>query len=712
MENKKTSKEYIESLKINRDNIITKIADELSLKLNNVKNTIKLLEEDNTIPFISRYRKEMTGSMDETNVRETSNRYKYLNHIEERKIEIIKAIYSQDKLTDDLLKNIQKGETLSEIEDIYAPYKKKKKTRGMIAKEKGLEKLAEFMLKHSDDEIKNEAKKYLSDKLKVKTIEEAIQGAEDILAENISEQLENKRNIKKFIIATGEIIVNGLKDKEKSTYQMYYDYKEPIKNIKPHRILAINRGGHESELISSFSFDKEQVDDLLIKKIDPCNNYYKDTVKDSIKRLILPSVKREIKSNLKETSEKYAIGIFEKNLDKLLMQQPIKETRILGIDPGIRTGSKAAMVNETGKFLNHFVFNQEDKETSIKKIMDSIKNNKVELIAIGNGTGTETIQQIVSDIIKDTDLEVEYTVVSEDGASVYSASSIAKEEFPDIDLTIRGAISIARRIQDPLAELVKIDPKSIGVGLYQHDVDQKQLTLKLDEVIESVVNRIGVNINTASWALLSYVSGITKSIAKKMIQYRDDNGKYRSRDKFTNVDGLGDKAYEQSAGFLRIPDSEEKLDNTWVHPENYALGKEILKIINEENKIDDQIKNRLINKYNTGKETISDIILALEKPNLDPRDDYPKPMRLKDIIKFEDMNIGMVLTGKVKNVVNFGAFIDLNIKESGLLHISQMSDKYIKDPFEVVHVGDTVKVKIIEIDPVRKRISLTMKDIS
>jgi uncharacterized protein len=705
----KLTKEYIDSLKYESNKIVDQIASEQSIPNKSVLTTIQLLSEENTIPFISRYRKEMTGALDEVQIRDIQSRHKYLETLETKKIEAIKKIFEQDKLTPSLFENIRKASTQTELDDLYAPYKKKKKTRGMLAKEKGLDGLASYIQKNDVDRIMLEAEKYISSEKGVDSVELAIQGAQDIIAEQISEDLSNKRVVSKYMNSQGLLTIKGLKEAEKSKYRMYYDFKEKIKTLPEHRILAINRGEKEKELRVRFEFSEVEINKLLITKYRPGNKIYEEAIIDSMKRLIIPSVQREVRHDLTERSELKAIDIFQKNSVQLLMQPPIKQTRLLGIDPGIRTGSKAAAIDSSGKFLGHFVFDQKKESESIQLLKTKIKEYNVQLVAIGNGTGSQDVQKIVAEAIKSASLDSAFTVVDEDGASVYSASDIAREEFPDLDLTIRGAISIARRIQDPLSELVKIDPKSIGVGLYQHDVDQKLLTEKLNETVESVVNRIGVNVNTTSWPLLKHISGISTTIAKNIIKHRDTQGAFESRADFTKVKSLGPKVFEQAAGFLRVPNSPNVLDNSWVHPENYKAGKEIYEILNSPGSFDNEHKQQIMEKYQIGLETVEDIISSLQKPDFDPREDFPSAMIQKDVLLFDDLKEGMQLEGKVKNVVNFGAFIDLGIKEAGLLHISEMSNEFVKDPFQIVQVGDIVTVKIKEIDQVRKRIQLSMK---
>jgi len=704
------TEEFINNLQIDNEKIIQKISEQLNIPIFKVKATVNLLKEGNTIPFISRYRKEVTGSLNEVEVREISHLLMSNENLETRRIEIIKAIFSQGKLTEELYSNIVKASNYAELEDLYAPYKKKKKTRGMIAIEKGLEELANLLEKLDDFELEKEAKIFINEEKGVNSVEEAIQGAMDIVAERIAHNIENRKLIKNHLIQNGSFVVKGLKDADTSVYKMYYDYKEDLRSIKPHRILAINRGEREGELEVKIDYDYDETLDSLLNTIKIASSYHRRAVEDGLKRLLLPAVEREIRNDLSENADKHGINVFAENLKGLLMQPPIKKTRVLGIDPGIRTGTKAAALSETGKYLGYVLFFQEKKDEAKKIIADTVRKYNIELIAIGNGTGSHEVQQVVAEAITEYNLPVQYTVVAEDGASVYSASDIAREEFPDLDLTIRGAISIGRRVQDPLAELVKIDPKSIGVGLYQHDVNQNELSKSLDEVVESVVNNVGVNINTASYSLLKYVSGITSFIAKNIIEYRDEKGIIQSREELKNIAGIGEKIFEQCAGFIKIPESSDPLDNTWVHPENYDVAREIYNIIKEKKELSKEEILKLERNFRIGETTIKDIIEELKKPNRDPRDDYPKPILQKGVISFEDLKVGMKVTGKVKNVVDFGAFIDIGIKETALIHISQMSNKFIKSPSDVLKVGDVKEFTIIEIDSLRKRISLSLKN--
>ncbi|MCX7820045.1 MAG: RNA-binding transcriptional accessory protein [Brevinematales bacterium] len=701
--------DFIEGLNVNPVEIVKKISEELSIPLQKVNATINLLKSDNTIPFIARYRKEVTGNLTETEIREISHRLEYLENLEKRRIEIIKSIFNQGKLSEDLYKNIMKCETITELEDIYAPYKKKKKTRGMIAIEKGLEELANQLYVLTDNELEEEAKKYLSEEKDVKTIEEAIQGAMDIVAEKLSQNVDERNFVREFIVSDGKIKVIGLKDEASSVYKMYYSFEENLKELKPHHILAINRGEKEEELKTEIVYDEEKLVEVILARYRAKNKYLPIALKDGLKRLLIPSVLREILTNSTETAEDHSIKVFSENLKHLLMQPPIKSSTILGIDPGIRTGTKAAVIDKTGKYLGHFVFYQEREKESKEIIAKVCDKYNIELIAIGNGTGSHEVQKVVAEAIDEYNLPVSFTVVSEDGASVYSASEIGVEEFPDLDVTIRGAISIARRLLDPLAELVKIDPKSLGVGLYQHDVNQKKLSKALDEVVESVVNNVGVNVNTASYSLLKYVSGITSSLAKSIVNFRETYGIIASREELKKIPGFGEKTFEQAAGFLKIPESKNVLDNTWVHPENYAVARELLDVIKSVKNPDKLLKENLSQKYNVSISTIEEIIDELKKPNRDPREDYPKPILQKGVINFEDLKVGMKVTGKVKNVVDFGAFVDIGIKETALVHISEISDRFVTHPGEILKVGDIKEFKIIELDPIRKRISLSLK---
>lgn len=703
------TEEYIDSLEASLQDIIVKISTDLDIHAAKVQATVNLLKEDNTIPFISRYRKEATGSLDEVQVRDISHKLTSYENLEARRIEVIKIIFGQGKLDEKLLKNIMKADTMTGLEDLYAPYKRKKKTRGMLAIERGLEELAEIMESQGDDAVESEAPRFVNEEKGVKTADDAIKGAMDIIAERVAHDIDNRAFVKDYILSNASLTVKGNGDEESSVYKMYYDFNEPLKALKPHRVLAINRGEREKELEVKIEFEDEACIALFTNRFKINNIFQKSAIEDGLKRLLLPAVLREVRSDNTDHADTHGIGVFSENLTGLLMQPPIKKTRVMGIDPGIRTGTKAACLDETGKFLDYFTFYQRKSDEAKVAIAQYVTKYRLELIAIGNGTGSHDVQQVVAEAITEYKLNIEYTVVDEDGASVYSASDIAREEFPDLDLTIRGAVSIARRLQDPLAELVKIDPKSIGVGLYQHDLNQTRLSDTLDETVESVVNNVGVNINTASYSLLKYVSGITKRVAKKIVQFRDDNGLIKARKSLKDISGIGEKVFEQAAGFLKIPESDDPLDNTWVHPENYDVAREILSLLGTSKKVAPADKKKLIEKYGIGETTIDDIIDEIQKPNRDPRDGYPKPIMQKGVVNFEDLSVGMKVTGKVKNVVDFGAFVDIGIKETALLHISEMSDTFVSSPSEVVKVGDVKELKIIEIDKVRKRISLSLK---
>ena len=724
------TQEFIDTLAVNEVALMKGIAEKLAVNLSQVSAVLSLLAEGGTVPFIARYRKEKTGSLDEVQVREVDHLFSGGKNLETRRIEIIRGIFEQGKLTEALYDNILKALTITELEDIYAPYKRKKKTRGMVAVEKGLEGLAVAMKELETEALRVKALEFLVENtenpaLSVSTVEDALQGAMDILAEEVSQTPENRAVVKGFYRADGRIIAKaspaaGLGDeaaKKKSTYQMYWDYTEPLTQIKPHRILAVNRGEREGVLEVTIDVDENTAVELLQKSYSIYNEYHRTAIEDGLKRLLSPQVIREIRGDQNETADDHSIGVFSQNLKNLLMQQPIKGTRVLGIDPGIRTGTKCAFLDDTGKYLGNFVIYNHKAEEAKKLLLEGIKQYDIQLIAVGNGTGTRDVQEIVSQVIGENNLEVLYTVVDEDGASVYSASDIAREEFPDLDLTIRGAISIGRRLQDPLAELVKIDPKSIGVGLYQHDVNQRKLSETLDEVVSSVVNNVGVNLNTASVSLLKYVSGINSSLAKKIVQYRNEKGKIASRAELTTVPGMGPKSFEQCAGFLKIPESGDPLDNTWVHPENYGVARIIRQSIGAGSPETGTVTGNLGSaelsllkeKYGVGDTTIKDIVDELKKPNRDPREGYPKPVMQKGVLTFEDLQEGMTVTGKIKNVVDFGAFVDLGIKETALVHISELSDRFVKDPMEAVKVGDVLEFRVISLDQDRRRIGLSRK---
>ncbi len=719
------TQEAIDALEVNEVEIMKKIAEELNIRVQQVSAVISLIQEDCTIAFISRYRKEKTGNLDEVQVRDCDHLFKSYKNLEERRLEIVKGVFAQGKLTDSLYEAIMSATTLAALEDLWAPFKKKKKTRGMVAQEKGLEPLADAMLVMDDSSIEKEAEKYVKtdaedSALNVETAKDALAGAQDIIAERVSQESENRTAIHDLYMATGNIKSKGIVPEgqteeqamKTSTYQMYWDYAEPLNQVKPHRILAMNRAEREGALEVTIDVDVDAAIDLITKKTDTHNKYHKEAIEDGIVRLLSPAVVREIRSNESDEADAHGIGIFSENLKNLLMTQPIKGSRVLGVDPGYRNGTKCAALDETGKYLGFFkIFQEQDPDGAYKAINDAVDKYDIQVIAVGNGTGSQEVQAIVSKVISENyaDSDVKYTVVDESGASVYSASPVATEEFPDLDVMVRGAISMGRRLQDPLAELVKIDPKAIGVGLYQHDVNQKKLAEQLDEVVGSVVNNVGVNLNTASYMLLKYVSGINTSTAKKIVAYRDANGKIMSREELKKVPGVGPKAFEQCAGFLKIAESSDSLDNTWVHPENYDVAREVLPTVKAGGKIDNETRKTLCEKYNIGETTLNDIIDELQKPNRDPRDGYPAPIMQKGVVQFEDLKEGMKVTGKIKNVVDFGAFVDIGLHETALIHVSELSDSFVSDPMEVVKVGDIFEFTIIGLDKDRKRISLSLK---
>ena len=725
------------------EKIIKLIAEELNIKEKQVEATIKLIDEGNTIPFIARYRKEVTGGLSDETLRDLGERLNYLRNLEQRKEEVIKSIDEQGKLTDEILQAVAIAKTLAEVEDVYRPYKQKKKTRATVAKAKGLEPLANIIFEQKEkNPIEEIAKEYINiekfsdedkknkDKV-VANAEEAIKGALDIIAENISDNSKYRKEIKRLCYREGLIETKASKPEEKSNYEMYYDYQEAIKYIPSHRILAINRGEKEEFLKVKLEKPEDKILAYIqrdvIKGETQFTNMLKETIEDSFKRLIEPSIEREIRSDLTEKAEEKAIKVFGQNSKQLLLGAPIKGKTVMGFDPAYRTGCKIAIIDETGKVLDYTTVYPTEPQNDVigakKELLKLIEKDKVDMIAIGNGTASRESEMFVADMLKDTARDIHYVIVSEAGASVYSASKLATEEYPDINVSIRGAISIARRLQDPLAELVKIDPKAIGVGQYQHDVNQKRLEESLTGVVEDSVNKVGVDVNTATPSLLSYVSGINKTIAKNIVKYRDENGKLKNRKQLLKVPKLGKVAFEQCAGFLRILDGDNPLEITAVHPESYEATEKLLeslgfdkKDLKDKDKIE-ELRNRLksVNIEKTAKEleigemTLTDIIEELSKPGRDPREEMPKPILRSDVLKLEDLKEGMVLTGTVRNVIDFGAFVDIGVKHDGLVHISEMSDKFVKNPSEIVSVGDVVKVKVIKIDKERQKVGLSMK---
>jgi uncharacterized protein len=709
------------------------IADELEIKLIQVRNTVGLLDDGNTVPFISRYRKEATGSLDENQIRLIESRMNYLRALEARKETILNSIEEQGKLTPELKEKIQKAIKLQEVEDLYLPYKPKKRTRATIAKEKGLQPLAEMILNQeiftgSPEKI---AAKFINEEKEVTTPEEALKGAMDIVAETVSDDAEARKIIRKLTFKTGVLQVEGKKVEQRTVYEMYYEFSEAVSSIPPHRILAINRGETEGVLKAAVSVEADkmvaEIENIYIKNRQSVfTEYLCNAVKDSYTRLIAPSISREVRSALTEKADEHAIGVFAANLKNLLLQPPVRGKIILGIDPGFRTGCKAAVIDETGKYVEGdtiYPHPPQKKYFEAKSTIRSMVNKyNVDIIAIGNGTASRETEQMTSEIISEIKDErtLEYIIVNEAGASVYSASKIAQSEFPDLEASMRGNISIARRLLDPLAELVKIDPKSIGVGLYQHDVNQRSLAQSLGQVVESAVNMVGVNLNTASVSLLKYVSGLTSRTAESIIQYRDEHGAFGNREKLKEVAGIGEIAFQQAAGFLRIPNGDNPLDNTSIHPESYKAAQGLLEKFNISNvdtggkliksKIKDFGANlqNLLEELGIGEPTFNDIIENLEKPGLDPRDNMPKPILKNDVLKMEDLKEGMILKGTVRNVVDFGAFVDIGVKQDGLVHVSQMAKKYVKNPLEIAAAGDVIEVKVVSIDLERGRIGLSM----
>jgi uncharacterized protein len=713
-----------------REKLIHIIAQELNIAAHRVENVISLFEEGNTVPFIARYRKELTGALDEVQIREVLEKWQYLQNLESRKEEVLRLIDEQGKLTEELKTAILQATKLQQVEDLYRPYKQKRRTKATIAKEKGLEPLAEWLLTFPMNEsVEEKAAQFLSEEKEVHSIEEAIQGAKDIIAEKVADDAAFRQWIRAETFKKG-MVVSVAKDTEKDekkVYEMYYEYEEPVHKIVPHRVLALNRGEKEDILRVSIKAPVDDILNYLRKKVilnenSKAANLVSEAIEDSYKRLIEPAVEREIRNELTEKAEERAIHIFAENLRKLLLQPPLKGKTVLGIDPAYRTGCKLAVVDETGKLLKidviypHPPKNQLDEAK--KKLLEMIKNYSVEMIAIGNGTASRETEQFVADTIKELDEDVFYMIVNEAGASVYSASELARKEFPDLQVEERSAVSIARRVQDPLAELVKIDPKSVGVGQYQHDVSQKKLAESLNFVVETVVNQVGVNVNTASAALLQYVSGLSKTVAENIVKRREEQGKFKNRSELKTIPRLGAKTYEQCIGFLRIIDGDEPLDRTAIHPENYKEVKELLKQIGAttedlgSEKLRQALENLSIKEtasdLGIGELTLKDIIDALIRPERDPRDDLPKPLLKKDVLKLEDLQKGMELEGTVRNVVDFGAFIDIGVKQDGLVHISKLSDKYVKHPLDVVSVGDVVKVWVEDVDVAKGRVALSM----
>ena len=708
-------------------------AKELNLKKIQVSNTIELLDDGNTVPFIARYRKEVTGSLDENQIRDIESRMNYLRNLQARKEAILRSIEEQGKLTPELKARIENSLKQQEIEDLYLPYKQKKRTRATVAKEKGLEPLAEIILTQetvSGDPLEI-ASQFINPDKEVEDARQAIDGALDIIAEIISDDADVRADVRKMTFKTGLLVSKAKDSAAKSEYEMYYDFSEAVNKIPPHRILAVNRGEKENILKISISVDTDDVTAKIEQRyITNRQSVFTEdllrAVHDAYSRLIAPSIAREVRSELTAKADEHAINIFAENLKNLLLQPPIHGKIILGIDPGFRTGCKVAVIDKTGKYLEGTTIYPHPPQNKYLEAKSTVRGlidkYNVDIIAIGNGTASRETEQLAAEIISEIkgERQVAYIIVNEAGASVYSASTVAQKEFPDLEASMRGNISIARRLLDPLAELVKIDPKSIGVGLYQHDVSQKQLTESLHQVVESCVNMVGVNLNTASASLLRYVSGLTMRSAENIVSYRDNHGKFRSREELMQVEGIGRIAYQQSAGFLRIPDSDNILDNTSIHPESYDATQKLLKLLkiedvkNEGRLVRKRLKeanlelDNILSELGIGKPTFEDILSNLEKPGLDPRSELPKPILKSDVLKMEDLKEGMVLKGTVRNVVDFGAFVDIGVKQDGLVHVSRMAKKYVKNPLEIVSVGDIVDVKIVSIDFEKGRVGLSM----
>lgn len=716
------------------EKIIDELSIELNIEKNKIGNTIKLIDEGNTIPFIARYRKEVTGNLSDEVLRKLNDRLIYLRNLEARKDEVIRLIDEQGKLTEELKNSILNASILTEVEDLYRPYKQKKRTRATIAKERGLEPLAKLIISQTEkDGNKDEiVTKYINKEKGLETVEECINGALDIIAEDISDNAKYRKKIRGITYRTGKLVTTAVNKDESTVYDMYYNFSEEIKKIPSHRILAITRGEKEKVLKVKLDLDEESVLKYLERETLKGDSIFKDDlilcIEDSYKRLIKPSIEREIRGELFEEASEKAIEVFGVNAKNLLMQPPIKNVVVMGFDPAYRTGCKIAIIDDTGKLLDYTTIYptqpQNDIAGATKSMIELINKYNVNIIALGNGTASRESEKFIAEVIKKIDKKVYYAIVSEAGASVYSASELATKEYPDINVSIRGAISIARRLQDPLAELVKIDPKSIGVGQYQHDVNQKRLDESLTGVVENVVNNVGVDINTATPSLLSYVSGVNKQVATNIVKYREENGKFNSRKEFLKVPKLGKAAFVQCAGFLKVPESKNILDNTMVHPESYEKAEELIsslgfniKNLTTKNmgevisKLDNVNIDNISKTLNIGSLTMQDIVTELKKPGRDPRDEMPKIVVKSDVLSIDDITEGMILTGTVRNVVDFGAFVDIGIKNDGLVHISEISDKYVRNPMEEVAVGDIVKVKVIGIDKAKGKVSLSMKGV-
>ena len=712
-------------------NINEILKSEFNLRDEQINNVIKLIDEGNTIPFIARYRKEMTGEMSDVILRQFNDRLTYLRNLQSRKEDVKRIIEEQGKLTEEIVKSLLKANTLQEVEDIYAPFKQKKRTRATIAKEKGLEDLALLILEKSIVDINSEAEKFIDEEKKVLSVEDALKGANDIIAEIISDNAQIRKHMREYALKYGVILTKNTKD-EKSVYDMYYDFSERVGNMASHRVLAINRGEKEEFLKVKLEIDNDRILKYIENQYINKNNFKNKeilvaAIEDAYKRLIFPSIEREVRNHLTELAQERAISVFGENIKNLLLQPPLKGKVVMGFDPGYVNGCKIAVVDASGKFLDEAIVYphkpQGKVEQTKKTLKRLIETHKIDVIAIGNGTASRESESLISDLIKELGANTQYIIVNEAGASIYSASELAAEEHPDINVSIRGAISIGRRLQDPLAELVKIDPESIGVGQYQHDLNKKRLKEVLDGVVEDSVNKVGLDLNTASYSLLEHIAGVSKAVAKNIITYREENGSFKSRTELKKVKRLGPSAFVQCAGFMRIEDGKNPLDNTGVHPESYDTCKKMLGILglsldDIKNKNISDIEKRvekiglkqLSEDLGVGEVTLKDIILEIKKPGRDPREeDGMKPILRTDVLKIEDIKEGMILKGTVRNVVDFGVFVDIGIKNDGLVHKSQMSNKFVKDPMEICSVGDIIDVKVIGIDLDKQRVALSMK---
>ncbi|MDX5475649.1 MAG: RNA-binding transcriptional accessory protein [Bacillaceae bacterium] len=710
--------------------LLVKVSAQVNIHKNKVKTVIDLMEDGNTVPFIARYRKEQTGALDEVQIKDIADKWQYVLNLETRKEEVVRLIEEQGKLTDELNKDILKAEKLQQVEDLYRPYKQKRRTKATVAKEKGLEPLAEWMLTFPlQVDVLQNAEKFMNEEKEVMSGEEALQGAKDIIAEIISDEATYRQWIRDITFKQGTIL-SSVKDEEKDekkVFSMYYEYEEPVLKVLPHRVLALNRGEKEEILRVGLQAPTDKINTYIKKNVikkdhSPVTPYVIEAIEDAYKRLIEPSIEREIRKELTEKAEGQAIHIFAENLRKLLLQPPLKGKVVLGVDPAFRTGCKLAVVDETGKVLEISVIYphapQNKRVEAKEKIVKVINKHNVEVVAVGNGTASRETEQLIAGILKENEMAISYLIVNEAGASVYSASELAREEFPNLQVEERSAISIARRLQDPLAELVKIDPKSVGVGQYQHDVTQKRLAESLNFVVETVVNQVGVNVNTASSSLLQYVAGLSKTVANNIVKQREENGKFNSRAQLKKIPRLGAKTYEQCIGFLRIVDGKSPLDKTAIHPESYPIVEKLLSKLgvttsdigttNLQAALNELNVSEVAKEFEVGEVTLTDIIDSLVRPERDPRDNMPKPLLKQDVLQLEDLLKGMELEGTVRNVVDFGAFIDIGVKQDGLVHISKLSNQFVKHPLDIVSVGDIVTVWVDDVDKTKGRVALTM----